>query len=70
MWSFLLTLSILFFAAAGMFYSAGSTVYHGNAFAHDVCSLAGAFCDHPDWLMFAGGVCLFVALFMRIFVSR
>jgi len=70
MWSFILIVSMLFFAASGMFYSAAATLTQGNRFAYDVCGLGGIFCDHPEWLMFAGVATLFVAFFVRLLAPR
>jgi len=67
MWAFLLVLSIGFFGAGGVFYSAALSRGHGSNFADDVCAVGDAFCTHPDWLIVAGGIALFFALFLRVF---
>jgi hypothetical protein len=67
--SFALILSIVFFAAAAVFYSSASAVGHGNQFADNVCDAARTFCDHPEWLIVAGGIALFLALLARMIAT-
>jgi hypothetical protein len=49
-----LGLSLILFAATGLFYLAPEQAAHGIPWAVDACTAAPGFCDHPEWCGLAG----------------
>jgi len=49
-------------AAALLFREAAAQVYNGTSWAVDVCSASKMFCGHPEYLAYAAGAALVLAL--------
>jgi hypothetical protein len=49
-------------AAAFVFYNAHDQLYFGTQWAVDVCSTSKLFCGHSEYLAYAGGVSLVLAI--------
>ncbi len=60
--------AIFFFVALGLggiallFRNAHQQLYFGTPWAVDVCSASNLFCTHPEYLAYAGGIALVLAL--------
>jgi hypothetical protein len=59
-------LAILLGGAAFLFYQAADEISVGTAWASDVCSTSHLFCHHPEYLAYAGGALLIVAISAKI----
>ncbi len=59
-------LAVLLGGAAFVFYQAAAEVPVGTAWASDVCSASHLFCHHPEYLAYAGGALLILAISARI----
>jgi hypothetical protein len=55
-------MALLFGVAALLFRQAAEQIHSGTSWAHDVCSSSQMFCHHPEYLAYAGGVLLIVAV--------
>jgi hypothetical protein len=55
-------LALLLGGAAFLFKQAAAEVSVGTPWASDVCSTSHLFCHHPEYLAYAGGVLLIVAI--------
>ncbi|MGD0850106.1 hypothetical protein [Bradyrhizobium sp.] len=55
-------IALLLGGAAFLFYQAAGEISVGTQWASDVCSTAPMFCHHPEYLAYAGGVMLVVAI--------
>jgi hypothetical protein len=64
--AFLFVLVVLSGAAALLFYEAASEIYLGTSWATDVCSTSKLFCGHPEYLAYAAGALLVLALGAKI----
>jgi hypothetical protein len=58
--------AVLLGAASLVFYEAAGQVYMGTSWATDVCSASKMFCGHPEYLAYAAGVALVLALGVKI----
>jgi hypothetical protein len=55
-------IALLLGGAALLFYQAAGEISVGTQWASDVCSMSQMFCHHPEYLAYAGGVMLVVAI--------
>ena len=55
-------IALLLGGAAILFYQAAGAISVGTQWASDVCSTSPMFCHHPEYLAYAGGVMLVVAI--------
>jgi hypothetical protein len=55
-------LALLLGGAAFLFKQAAAQISIGTPWASDVCSMSPLFCHHPEYLAYAGGVLLIVAI--------
>ena len=55
-------IALLLGGAAVLFWNAASLVSIGTSWAVDVCSTSQLFCHHPEYLAYAGGTMLIVAV--------
>jgi hypothetical protein len=58
----LFLLGLLLGGAALVFKQAADQISVGTSWAVDVCSTSHLFCHHPEYLAYAGGVMLVVAI--------
>jgi len=59
-------LALLLGGAAFLFKQAAAEVSVGTPWATDVCSMSHLFCQHPQYLAYAGGALLIVAIGAKI----
>ena len=59
-------LALLLGAAAFLFKQAAAEISVGTPWASDVCSTSHLFCQHPEYLAYAGGVLLIIAIGAKI----
>jgi hypothetical protein len=59
-------MAVLLGGAAFLFYQAADEISVGTAWASDVCSTSHLFCHHPEYLAYAGGAFLIVAISTKI----
>jgi hypothetical protein len=59
-------LAILAGAAAFVFKQAAAEISVGTNWAVDVCSTSHMFCHHPEYLAYAGGALLVVAVGFKL----
>ena len=55
-------MALLLGGAAFLFKQAAGEVSIGTPWASDVCSTSHMFCQHPEYLAYAGGALLIVAI--------
>ncbi|MGA2288783.1 hypothetical protein [Bradyrhizobium sp.] len=55
-------MALLLGGAALLFKQAAEQISVGTSWAGDVCSTSQMFCHHPEYLAYAGGVMLIVAI--------
>ena len=55
-------MALLLGGAAFLFKQAAAGISVGTPWAGDVCSTSHLFCHHPEYLAYAGGVMLIVAI--------
>ena len=55
-------IALLLGGAALLFWNAAGLISVGTPWASDVCSMSKMFCQHPEYLAYAGGVMLVVAI--------
>jgi hypothetical protein len=55
-------IALLLGGAAFLFKQAAGEISVGTQWASDVCSTSPMFCHHPEYLAYAGGVMLVVAI--------
>jgi len=55
-------IAILLGGAALLFQRAASLISIGTPWASDLCSMSATFCHHPEYLAYASGVVLVVAI--------
>jgi hypothetical protein len=55
-------LAVLLGGAALLFQQAAAQISVGTSWAGDVCSTSELFCHHPEYLAYAGGAMLIVAI--------
>lgn len=55
-------IALLLGGAAFLFREAAAQISIGTSWASDVCSTSQLFCHHPEYLAYAGGVMLIVAI--------
>ena len=55
-------LALLLGGAAFLFKQAAGQISVGTPWASDVCSMSSMFCHHPEYLAYAGGALLIVAI--------
>jgi hypothetical protein len=54
--------ALLLGGAASLFRQAATEISVGTSWASDVCSTSPLFCHHPEYLFYAAGVMLVVAI--------
>jgi hypothetical protein len=54
--------ALLLGGAAFLFKQAATEISVGTSWASDVCSTSQMFCHHPEYLAYAGGVMLIIAI--------
>jgi hypothetical protein len=59
-------IALLLGGAAFLFYEAAGQISVGTQWASDVCSMSSTFCHHPEYLAYAGGVMLVIAIGAKI----
>jgi len=59
-------IALLLGGAALLFKQAAEEIAVGTSWAGDVCSSSQMFCHHPEYLAFAGGVMLIVAIGVKL----
>ena len=62
----LFLLAILLGGAALLFKQAAAQISIGTSWAVDVCSTSHMFCHHPEYLAYAGGGVLIVAIGVKL----
>jgi len=55
-------MALLLGGAAFLFKQAAGEISTGTPWASDVCSTSHMFCQHPEYLAYAGGALLIVAI--------
>jgi hypothetical protein len=55
-------IALLLGGAALLFHEAAGQISIGTQWASDVCSMSSTFCHNPEYLAYAGGVMLVIAL--------
>jgi uncharacterized membrane protein AbrB (regulator of aidB expression) len=55
-------MALLLGGAAFLFQQAAAQISIGTAWASDVCSTSQLFCHHPEYLAYAGGALLIIAI--------
>ena len=55
-------IALLLGGAAFLFQQAAAEISVGTSWADDVCSTSQMFCHHPEYLAYAGGAMLIVAI--------
>ena len=55
-------LALLLGGAAFLFKQAAAEISVGTSWASDVCTTSQMFCHHPEYLAYAGGVMLIIAI--------
>jgi hypothetical protein len=55
-------LALLLGGAAFLFKQAASEISVGTPWAGDVCATSSMFCHHPEYLAYAGGAMLIIAI--------
>jgi len=55
-------MAVLLGGAAFLFKQAAAEIHIGTSWAVEVCSTSHLFCHHPEYLAYAGGVMLIVAI--------
>ena len=59
-------IGLLLGGAAFLFMKAADQISIGTAWASDVCSTSQMFCHHPEYLAYAGGVMLIIAIGVKL----
>jgi hypothetical protein len=59
---FFFLIALLLGGAAFLFKQAAGEISYGTSWAGDVCSTSKLFCHNPEYLAYAGGVLLVVAI--------
>jgi hypothetical protein len=59
-------IALLLGGAALLFSQAADPVSFGTDWAGEVCSTSQMFCHHPDYLAYAGGVMLVIAVGVKL----
>jgi hypothetical protein len=59
-------IALLLGGAAFLFHEAAGQISVGTQWASDVCSMSSTFCHHPEYLAYAGGVMLVIAIGAKI----
>ena len=59
-------MALLLGGAALLFKQAAEQISVGTSWAGDVCSTSQMFCHHPEYLAYAGGVTLIVAIGVKL----
>ena len=62
----LFLLALLLGGAACAFYLAADQMSYGTAWASDVCSLSKMFCHNPEYVAYAAGGVLIIAIGAKI----
>ena len=57
-----LLIALLLGGAAFLFHQAAGEISVGTQWASDVCSTSQMFCHHPEYLAYAAGVMLVIAI--------
>jgi hypothetical protein len=63
---FFILLAMLLGGAAFLFQQAAAEISVGTGWAGDVCSASKLFCQHPEYLAYAGGILLVLALGFKL----
>jgi hypothetical protein len=62
----LLLLAVLLGGAAVVFWEAAEQISIGTDWASDVCSSSEMFCHHPEYLAYAAGAVLVIAIGVKL----
>jgi len=62
----LLLLAVLLGGAAVVFWEAAEQISIGTDWASDVCSSSEMFCQHPEYLAYAAGAVLVIAIGVKL----
>ena len=62
----LLLLAVLLGGAAVVFWEAAEQISIGTGWASDVCSSSEMFCQHPEYLAYAAGAVLVIAIGVKL----
>ena len=62
----LLLLAVLLGGAAVVFWEAAEQISIGTGWASDVCSSSEMFCHHPEYLAYAAGAVLVIAIGVKL----
>ncbi len=54
----------LLFVLSGLFYAAGRGELGSSL--RPLCQYGDTFCVHPEWLLYAAGICLVWTLFLKV----
>jgi hypothetical protein len=65
-----LLLAIVMGASAYVTHAASQQLYDGTPWAHRVCSTAGPFCKHPEWLGYGAAGFAIMALLSLALARR
>ena len=60
--AFFFLIALLLGGAAFLFNQAAAEISFGTAWASDVCSTSKLFCHNPEYLAYAGGALLVIAI--------
>jgi hypothetical protein len=66
MTAILLLLVVLLGGAAVVFWEAAEQISIGTGWASDVCSASEMFCHHPEYLAYAAGALLVIAIGVKL----
>jgi hypothetical protein len=66
MTGFVILIALLLGGAAFLFWQAAAEISVGTGWAADVCATSKLFCQHPEYLAYAGGVLLVLALGLKL----
>ncbi len=56
--------SVVLFILTGLFYAASRGEFGSEL--RPLCEYGGTFCVHPEWMLYAAGICLVWALFLKV----
>jgi hypothetical protein len=63
---FFILVALMLGGAAFLFNQAAVQIAVGTGWASDVCSTSKLFCQHPEYLAYAGGALLIVAIGFKL----
>jgi hypothetical protein len=63
---FIILIALMLGGAAFLFWQAAAEISVGTGWAADICSTSKLFCQHPEYLAYASGVLLVIAVGFKI----